>query len=67
MDLDGLLPSIALTLEKYESVLEVYLFGHWPNINFTRQCEDWLSLFGGKPLVFTSLFRNLSPAVMMNS
>ena len=64
MDPNGTLPSIGVTTERFDSVLEVYLFGHWNNITFTKQYEDWLSLLGGKPLVFSALFGDLSPAVI---
>jgi hypothetical protein len=64
MDPDRLLPSIGVTTERFDSVLEVYLFGHWHNITFTKQYEDWLSLLGGKPLVFSALFGDLSPALI---
>ena len=64
MDPSGTLPSIGVTTERFDSVLEVYLFGHWHNITFTKQYEDWLSLLGAKPLVFSALFGDLSPAVI---
>ena len=64
IDPDRLLTSIGVTTERFDSVLEVYLFGHWHNITFTKQYEDWLSLLGGKPLVFSALFGDLSPALI---
>jgi hypothetical protein len=63
LDEDEIQNPIGLVAGRFDEVSEVFLFGYWHNITFTKQYLDWLDLVDS-PLALTAPFFELSPGLI---
>jgi len=63
LDQDEIQNPIGLVAGRFDEVTEVFIFGHWHNITFTKQYLDWLDLVDS-PLALTAPFFDLSPGLI---
>jgi hypothetical protein len=63
LDEDEIQNPIGLVAGRFDEISEVFLFGYWHNITFTKQYLDWLDI-AHRPLALTAPFYDLSPGLI---
>jgi hypothetical protein len=63
LDEEEIQSPIGLVAGRFDEISEVFLFGYWHNITFTKQYLDWLDLVD-RPLALTAPFYDLSPGLI---
>jgi hypothetical protein len=64
LDSARVLAPIGLVAGRFDEVMEVFQLGHWLNVTFTTQYEEWLEAAIEKPLALTAPFADLSPGLI---
>ena|GEM_PF-867797 len=64
LDRAGILAPIGLVAGRFDEILETFQLGHWLNVTFTKQYEEWLEAATERPLALTAPFADLSPGLI---
>ena len=64
LDRAGILAPIGLVAGRFDEILETFQLGHWLDVTFTKQYEEWLEAASDKPLALTAPFADLSPGLV---